>query len=291
MGVSKWLAAFVAAMTVAVLPSSAAAQTKPNILVIWGDDIGQYNISAYNMGVMGYRTPNIDRIANEGMIFADAYGENSCTAGRSTFITGQSGFRTGLLKVGLPGSDLGLKAEDPTIAEVLKPLGYTTGQFGKNHLGGSGRALAVEPWFRRVLSGNLYHLNAEEEPELPDYPKDPAFHEKYGPRGVIHSYADGRIEDTGPLTKKRMETVDEEFLAWALEFIDETHARDEPFFRLVQLDAHAHLDALETRIRRGDWTGHLRRRDGRARRSRRPASRQARRARHRRQHHRHVRHR
>ena len=229
MRIQTWFAAFVAATTMAVFPSAAAAQTKPNILVIWGDDIGQYNISAYNMGVMGYRTPNIDRIANEGMLFTDAYGENSCTAGRSTFITGQSGFRTGLLKVGLPGSDLGLKAEDPTIAEVLKPLGYATGQFGKNHLGDLDEHLPTNHGFDEFF-GNLYHLNAEEEPELPDYPKDPEFHEKFGPRGVIHSYADGRIDDTGPLTKKRMETVDEEFLARALEFIDETHARDEPFF-------------------------------------------------------------
>ena len=207
----------------------AIAQDKPNILIIWGDDIGQYNISAYNMGVMGYKTPHIDRIAREGMIFTDAYGENSCTAGRSTFITGQSGFRTGLLKVGLPGADLGLQAEDATIAEVLKPLGYATGQFGKNHLGDLDEHLPTNHGFDEFF-GNLYHLNAEEEPELPDYPKDPEFHEKYGPRGVIHSYADGRIEDTGPLTKKRMETVDEEFLEAALGFIDQTHARNEPFF-------------------------------------------------------------
>jgi arylsulfatase len=208
---------------------TARGQDQPNILVIWGDDIGQYNISAYNMGVMGYETPNIDRIAREGMIFTDAYGENSCTAGRSTFITGQSGFRTGLLKVGLPGSDLGLQAEDPTIAEMLKPLGYATGQFGKNHLGDLDEHLPSNHGFDEFF-GNLYHLNAEEEPELPDYPKDPAFHERYGPRGVIHSYADGRIEDTGPLTKKRMETVDEEFLAAGLDFIDRAHEQNTPFF-------------------------------------------------------------
>ena len=211
------------------LASTARGQDQPNILVIWGDDIGQYNISAYNMGVMGYETPNIDRIAREGMIFTDAYGENSCTAGRSTFITGQSGFRTGLLKVGLPGSDLGLQAEDPTIAEMLKPLGYATGQFGKNHLGDLDEHLPSNHGFDEFF-GNLYHLNAEEEPELPDYPKDPAFHERYGPRGVIHSYADGRIEDTGPLTKKRMETVDEEFLAAGLDFIDRAHEQNTPFF-------------------------------------------------------------
>ena len=218
---------FLVLMALAAWP--ATAQDKPNILVIFGDDIGQYNISAYNMGVMGYKTPNIDRIAGEGMIFTDAYGENSCTAGRSTFITGQSGFRTGLLKVGLPGATLGLQAEDATIAEVLKPLGYATGQFGKNHLGDLDEHLPTAHGFDEFF-GNLYHLNAEEEPELPDYPKDPEFHEKYGPRGVIHSYADGRIEDTGPLTKKRMETVDEEFLDAALGFMDQTHARNQPFF-------------------------------------------------------------
>ena len=181
------------------------------------------------MGVMGYETPNIDRIASEGMIFTDAYGENSCTAGRATFITGQSGFRTGLLKVGLPGSDLGLQAEDATIAEILKPMGYATGQFGKNHLGDLDEHLPSNHGFDEFF-GNLYHLNAEEEPELPDYPKDPEFLERYGPRGVIHSYADGRIEDTGPLTKKRMETVDGEFLDAALDFIDRANQQDTPFF-------------------------------------------------------------
>ena len=217
------------ALMAVILSTTAFAQDKPNILIIWGDDIGQYNISAYNMGVMGYRTPNIDRIATEGMIFTDAYGENSCTAGRATFITGQSGFRTGLLKVGLPGADLGLQAEDPTIAEMLKPMGYATGQFGKNHLGDLDEHLPSNHGFDEFF-GNLYHLNAEEEPELPDYPKDPEFRKKFGPRGVIHSYADGRIEDTGPLTKKRMETVDEEFLTAALDFMDRTHQQDKPFF-------------------------------------------------------------
>ncbi len=217
------------ALLTVILSTTAFAQDKPNILIIWGDDIGQYNISAYNMGVMGYRTPNIDRIATEGMIFTDAYGENSCTAGRSTFITGQSGFRTGLLKVGLPGADLGLQAEDPTIAEMLKPMGYATGQFGKNHLGDLDEHLPSNHGFDEFF-GNLYHLNAEEEPELPDYPKDPEFRKKFGPRGVIHSYADGRIEDTGPLTKKRMETVDGEFLTAALDFMDRTHQQDKPFF-------------------------------------------------------------
>ena len=220
---------------VLVISVPAAAQDKPNILVIWGDDIGQYNISAYNRGAMGYRTPNIDRIANEGMLFTDSYGENSCTAGRSAFITGQSPFRTGLSKVGLPGAAEGLQAEDPTIAEMLKPLGYRTGQFGKNHLGDLDEHLPSNHGFDEFY-GNLYHLNAEEEPENPDYPTDlvmrdgRTFAEWYGPRGVIHSYADGRIEDTGPLTRKRMETVDREFLEAGLDFIDRAHAANEPFF-------------------------------------------------------------
>jgi arylsulfatase len=205
------------------------AQDQPNILVIWGDDIGQSNISAYTMGVMGYTTPNIDRIAREGMIFTDYYGEQSCTAGRSSFITCQSVFRTGLSKVGLPGADLGLSKEDPTIAEILKPMGYATGQFGKNHLGDKDEHLPSNHGFDEFL-GNLYHLNAEEEPELPDYPKNPEFREKYGPRGVIKSFADGRIEDTGPLTKKRMETIDDETVAAAIDFIKRQNAAGKPFF-------------------------------------------------------------
>jgi arylsulfatase len=207
----------------------AAAQDRPNIVIIWGDDIGYWNLSAYNRGMMGYRTPNIDRLAAEGAIFTDAYGGQSCTAGRAAFITGQSEFRTGLTKVGLPGSDLGLQAEDPTIAEYLKTKGYRTGQFGKNHLGDQDEMLPTNHGFDEFF-GNLYHLNAEEEPEHPDYPKDPSFRERFGPRGVIHSYADGRIEDTGPLTRKRMETVDEEFLAGALDFIEQANDADEPFF-------------------------------------------------------------
>ncbi len=207
----------------------ANAQDKPNILVIWGDDIGQSNISAYTMGVMGYTTPNIDRIAREGMIFTDYYGEQSCTAGRSSFITGQSVFRTGLSKVGLPGADLGLSKEDPTIAEVLKPMGYATGQFGKNHLGDKDEPLPPPPGFDEFL-GNLYHLNAEEEPELPDYPKSAEFREKYGPRGVIKSFADGRIEDTGPLTRKRMETIDDETVEAAIDFIKRQNQAGKPFF-------------------------------------------------------------
>jgi len=205
------------------------AADKPNILVIWGDDIGITNISRYSMGMMGYQTPNIDRIANEGMIFTDYYGEQSCTAGRSAFITGQSPLRTGLSKVGIPGSDLGLQPEDPTLAELLKPLGYTSGHFGKNHLGDKDEFLPTNHGFDEFF-GNLYHLNAEEAPEDPDYPKNPAFRKAFGPRGVIHSYADGKIEDSGPLTKKRMETVDEEFLAASLKFIDKAHKADKPFF-------------------------------------------------------------
>jgi arylsulfatase len=209
------------------------ATKKPNILIIWGDDIGWFNVSAYNHGVMGYRTPNIDRIAKEGTMFTDWYGQQSCTAGRAAFITGQSPIRTGLTKVGLPGADLGLQPEDPTIADVLKPLGYVTGQFGKNHLGDRDEFLPTAHGFDEFF-GNLYHLNAEEEPENPDYPKDPEFRKKYGPRGVLHTWAqpDGtqKIEDTGPLTTKRMETVDGEFLDASLKFIDKANADGKPFF-------------------------------------------------------------
>ena len=220
--------AMAAALVVAGV-SSAAAQDKPNILVIWGDDIGQSNISAYTMGVMGYRTPNIDRIAEEGMIFTDYYGEQSCTAGRSSFITGQSVFRTGLSKVGMPGATEGMQIEDPTIAGLLKAQGYATGQFGKNHLGDRDEMLPTNHGFDEFY-GNLYHLNAEEEPELEDYPKSPEFAERFGPRGVIKSAADGEIEDTGPLTKKRMETVDDETVAAAIDFIKRSEASDTPWF-------------------------------------------------------------
>ncbi|MCG6858958.1 MAG: arylsulfatase [Salaquimonas sp.] len=206
-----------------------AQQGKPNILVIWGDDIGQYNTSAYNRGLMGYRTPNIDRVAAEGALFTDWYGQQSCTAGRAAFITGQSPIRTGLTKVGLPGAPEGMKIEDPTIAGLLKPLGYATGQFGKNHLGDRDETLPTNHGFDEFF-GNLYHLNAEEEPENPDYPKDPAFHKKFGPRGVIHSKAGGTIEDTGPLNRKRMETVDEETTAAALDFMQHAHDEGKPFF-------------------------------------------------------------
>jgi len=209
-----------------------AQAKKPNILVIWGDDIGQSNISAYTMGLMGYQTPNIDRVAKEGMIFTDYYSEQSCTAGRSSFIMGQSVFRTGLSKVGLPGAKEGISSEDPTIAELLKPLGYRTGQFGKNHLGDRNEHLPTNHGFDEFF-GNLYHLNAEEEPENEDYPdpeKYPDFRKKYGPRGVIHSTADGKIEDTGPLTKKRMETIDDESIAAAKKFITAAVKSGEPFF-------------------------------------------------------------
>jgi arylsulfatase len=212
-----------------LLTSPVQAQDKPNILVIWGDDIGWFNVSAYNMGIMGYRTPNIDRIAREGALFTDWYGQQSCTAGRAAFITGQSPIRTGLTKVGLPGSPLGLQKEDVTIAELLKPMGYATGQFGKNHLGDLDEHMPTNHGFDEFF-GNLYHLNAEEEPEHPDYPHHPEFKERFGPRGVIRAYADGRIEDTGPLTKKRMETVDEETLDAALDFIDRAHGAGNPFF-------------------------------------------------------------
>ncbi len=212
-----------------------AKTKKPNILVVWGDDIGQSNISAYTKGMMGYRTPNIDRIANEGIIFTDYYGEQSCTAGRSSFIMGQSVFRTGLSKVGLPGADLGMREEDPTIAGLLKDQGYATGQFGKNHLGDRDEHLPTNHGFDEFL-GNLYHLNAEEEPENEDYPGDmklkdgSTFAEKFGPRGVIKSTADGSIKDTGPLTKTRMETIDDETVAAAIDFIKRKTAEGEPWF-------------------------------------------------------------
>src|SRR3954468_3662618 len=231
--------------------TSAKAQTagaKPNILVIFGDDIGYWNISAYNRGQMGYRTPNIDRIANEGAIFTDLYAQQSCTAGRAAFITGQSCFRTGLLKVGLPGAKEGLSEKDPTLAELLKPQGYATGQFGKNHLGDRNEFLPTVHGFDEFF-GNLYHLNAEEEPENEDYPKNPQFRATFGPRGVMKCMAtnaddstvDARFgkmgkqkcEDTGPLTKKRMETVDEEFIGAAKNFIERQHKAAKPFFAWV----------------------------------------------------------
>jgi arylsulfatase len=238
-----------AALVAFALPAAAqqkpAQQKKPNILIIWGDDIGQFNISAYNMGMMGYRTPNIDSIAKQGAVFTDWYGQQSCTAGRAAFITGQSPIRTGLTKVGLPGAKEGLTKADPTLAELLKPHGYATGQFGKNHLGDRNDMLPTvhgfDEWF-----GNLYHLNAEEEPENVDYPKNPAFKAKFGPRGVMHCFATDKddpkddprfgkmgkqkCQDTGPLNKKRMETVDEEVTAAALKFMEKAVKEGKPFF-------------------------------------------------------------
>jgi arylsulfatase len=205
------------------------ADKKPNILVIMGDDIGWFNPSCYHQGIMGYQTPNIDRIAREGARFTDWYGQQSCTAGRAAFITGQSPIRTGLTKVGLPGAAVGLQKEDPSIGDFLKNLGYATGQFGKNHLGDKDEFLPINHGFDEFF-GNLYHLNAEEEPENPDYPKNPEFKKRFGPRGVLKCTSDGKITDTGPLTKKRMETVDEEFLAAALDFIDRQHKAGKPFF-------------------------------------------------------------
>ena len=231
---------------------------KPNILVIWGDDIGITNLSCYSDGLMGYRTPNIDRIANEGMRFTDSYGEQSCTAGRSSFITGQSVFRTGLSKVGIPAATIGLQSEDPTIAQLLKPLGYETGHFGKNHLGDRNEFLPTVHGFDEFF-GNLYHLNAEEDPEGPNYPSPvdfPHFRERFGPRGVLHCWASDeddateeprwdrvgrqRIEDTGPLTTKRMETVDDEILEHGLDYIERKHAAVTPFFVWFNT-THMHL--------------------------------------------------
>jgi arylsulfatase len=221
------------------------ATKQPNILVIWGDDIGWFNVSVYNHGVMGYRTPNIDRIAREGAMFTDWYGQQSCTAGRAAFITGQSPIRTGLTKVGLPGADQGLRAHDATIADLLKAQGYVTGQFGKNHLGDKNEFLPTVHGFDEFF-GNLYHLNAEQEPENPDYPKNPEFRAKFGPRGVLHCWATDKddsaedpmfgrvgkqkIENTGPLNTKRMETVNDEFTDAALDFIERAHKANKPFF-------------------------------------------------------------
>jgi len=211
----------------------AAGAKKPNILILFGDDIGMWNISHFSRGMMGYRTPNIDRVAAEGVTFTDYYAQQSCTAGRAAFITGQNPVRTGLTKVGMPGATVGLQAEDPTIAELLKPLGYATGQFGKNHLGDRDEYLPTVHGFDEFF-GNLYHLNAEEEPELPDYPKDPEFKKKFGPRGVLHCTADGKggqkIVDTGPLTIKRMETIDEEITSGAIAWMEKQVKADKPFF-------------------------------------------------------------
>ena len=245
----------ICAATAGATPAMAQQQQKPNIVIIWGDDIGQSNISAYSRGLMGYKTPNIDRIATEGVMFTDYYGEQSCTAGRASFITGQSGLRTGMTKVGLPGATLGLQKEDPTIAEMLKPLGYATGQFGKNHLGDRNDFLPTVHGFDEFY-GNLYHLNAEEEPELPDYPKDPAFRAKYGPRGVLDCKASntddptvdprfGKVgkqvcKDTGPLTKARMLTIDDDIADRAADFIKRQNTAGKPVFVWVNF-THMHL--------------------------------------------------
>jgi arylsulfatase A-like enzyme len=245
-----------AASSMLLLSISANAKTtQPNIVIIWGDDVGQSDVSAYSMGLMGFRTPNIDRIAKEGMIFTDSYAEQSCTAGRASFITGQSGLRTGLTKVGLPGAAVGLQKEDPTIAELLKAQGYATGQFGKNHLGDRNEYLPTVHGFDEFY-GNLYHLNAEEEPELPDYPKDPAFRAKFGPRGVLDCKASttddktvdprfGKIgkqvcKDTGALTKKRMETIDDDIAARAVDFIKRQNEAGKPAFVWINF-THMHL--------------------------------------------------
>ncbi len=250
-----------AVLVLAAIPAVAQpAAKKPNILVLFGDDIGYWNISAYNRGMMGYRTPNIDSIAKEGAVFTDAYGQQSCTAGRAAFITGQSPIRTGLLKVGLPAAPEGLSDKDPTIANLLKAQGYATGQFGKNHLGDRNEFIPTVHGFDEFF-GNFYHLNAEEEPENPDYPKNPQFKERFGPRGVFHCHAtdsaskladDARVgkwgkqkcDDTGPLTKKRMETFDEEVLAETFKFLDKKHAEGKPWFvwfNATRMHIHTHL--------------------------------------------------
>jgi len=237
------------------LPKAAKKNGQPNILVIWGDDIGIMNLSCYSHGLMGYRTPNIDRLAKEGMMFTDSYGEQSCTAGRAAFISGQSVFRTGLSKVGIPGAPIGLQAEDPTIAELLKPLGYATGQFGKNHFGDLNRFLPTVHGFDEFY-GNLYHLNAEEDPEDPDYPRAAEFKERFGPRGVLHCWATDKddsteqprwgrvgkqkIMDTGPLTRKRMERCDDDFVAAAKDWIKKQHDAGRPFFCWVNT-THMHF--------------------------------------------------
>ena len=261
-GESRWFSIVMAVTLVfgALISSSpaAAAEKKPNIVIIWGDDIGQSNISAYSHGLMGYQTPNIDRVATEGMMFTDYYAEQSCTAGRSSFITGQSGLRTGMTKVGLPGATQGLQKEDPTIATLLKAQGYATGQFGKNHLGDRNEFLPTVHGFDEFY-GNLYHLNAEEEPELPDYPKAPAypnFRERFGPRGVMDCKASDKDDptvdprfgkvgkqvctDTGPLTKKRMVTIDDDIAARAVDFIQRQNKAGKPAFVWVNF-THMHF--------------------------------------------------
>ncbi len=255
---SIWAITISLGLVLSAMPSfaqDAAAPQKPNIIIIWGDDVGQSNISAYSHGVMGYKTPNIDRVAREGMMFTDYYAEQSCTAGRASFLTGQSGLRTGLTKVGLPGAPVGLQKEDPTIAELLKAQGYATGQFGKNHLGDRNDFLPTVHGFDEFY-GNLYHLNAEEEPELPDYPKDPAFKAQFGPRGVMDCKASASVDktndprfgvvgkqactDTGPLTKARMVTIDDDVAARAIDFIKRQNAAGVPAFVWINF-SHMHF--------------------------------------------------
>ena len=233
-----------------LLCSVCAAADKPNILVIFGDDIGYWNLSYNNDGMMGYRTPNIDRLAAEGMRFTDYYAEQSCTAGRAAFILGQHPLRTGLTKVGMPSAPEGISTKDPTLAALLKPHGYMTGQFGKNHLGDRNEHLPTNNGFDEFY-GNLYHLNAEEEPEHEDYPKDPEFRKEFGPRGVIKSSADGKIEDTGPLTKKRMETIDDDFSNAAADFVERAVKQDKPFFcwlNASRMHYYTHVSEANTGI-------------------------------------------
>ncbi|AGH81339.1 arylsulfatase [Psychromonas sp. CNPT3] len=233
------------ALSLSTVSGIARATEKPNIVVIFGDDIGYWNLSTYNQGMMGYSTPNIDSIANDGVKFTNFYAQQSSTAGRSAFITGQMPKRTGLSKVGMPGAAQGISEKDPTMATMLKELGYATGQFGKNHLGDRDDMLPTNHGFDEFF-GNLYHLNAEEEPEQADYPKDPEFHKTYGPRGVIRSFADGKIEDTGALTKKRMETIDDEVLDVATFFMEKQVHAKKPFFTWInttRMHNNTHLDA------------------------------------------------
>jgi len=259
---------------VLIVPGIVSAQSsaplsakKPNILILWGDDIGYWNVSAYNQGMMGYKTPNIDRIAKEGALFTDWYGQQSCTAGRACFITGQAGYRTGLLKVGLPGAKQGLQARDVTIAQLLKAQGYATAQFGKNHLGDADETLPTAHGFDEFF-GSIYHLNAEQEPENPDYFKDPAMIKKYGTRGVLHTWAnpDGtqKIELTGPLNTKRMETIDEEFTKAHARLSGQGEEGRQAVLPLVELDPDARLHAPQEGEHRQDRPRHVSRRHGRA---------------------------